>query len=366
MNKMIFRYLFLSLIILAFFFYGAKQADAHEIGYQAINTSLEAKGNEILLNTKVAFLFDYDSLDQNTRLATLSAYFAKTFSIEQNSQPCGVVIDNLVIDEKVPMTIFGGKYICPQEITNIGDLKISSVAFAEFFDPYDHFIAFNKDGNVSEIILTQDKQVYPEGASMSKINSPQQGQENLFAVIKRFTKLGIEHILLGVDHILFLLAVVLLLTSFKKVITLVTAFTVAHSITLIASVMGLVIVSPKLVEPVIALSIAAMAARNIWILKTKKKDHFKEKWAVVFGFGLFHGLGFAGALAKTEIPKQYFFPSLLSFNAGIEVGQLIILAVVLPCLILIRKWRFKSYTLYGVSIAITLISLFWFIERIVK
>ena len=367
-NKMNFRQIFLIFIVLTLFFHGTKQAGAHVIGYQAINTILKATGNEILLTTQVAFLFDYDSPYREARLRTLTGYFGEAFLIEQNKKSCKATIDNLTIDTKASKSVFSGKYVCPQKVTGLENLKITSFIFNEFFNPYDHFVRFNSQGNVSELIFTQDKQVYPDNVSVRKIKDSNawESLSNLAIVLKKFIELGIGHILSGVDHILFLIAVVLLLPSFKKITTLVTSFTVAHSITLISSVLGLITVSPKLVEPVIALSIAVMAARNIWILKTKKQVFLKERWAVVFGFGLFHGLGFAGALAQTEIPKQYFFPSLISFNVGIEIGQFMILAVVLPCLILIRKWRFKSYFLYSVSIAITAIALFWSVQRILK
>lgn len=374
---MIFRSLILTFLILIFLIPGFHQVQAHEVEYQAITTTLEAIGNEILLTTEVAFSFDYDSPDLDARLAILTDYFSATFLIEQNNQPCPITIDNLTIDENLPKSIFGGKYVCTQAVTNFEELQITSFIFAEFFSPFDHFVNISVGDATREIIFTQDNQTYPamaqEGEIQDSVGEQSFGAQeqkdssnNFFAVIQRFIKLGVEHILFGFDHILFLLATILIIRSFKNIALLVTSFTLAHSLTLILAGLGLITLTSRIVEPVIALSIVAMALRNIWILKYKGESfQLKERWLIVFGFGLIHGLGFAGALAKIGIPQQHFIPALVTFNVGVETGQFMILAVVLPYLVLMRQWRWRLYALYGISVVIAAIALFWFVERII-
>src|SRR5262249_14305703 len=143
-----------------------------------------------------------------------------------------------------------------------------------------------------------------------------------FATAWRYLKLGFTHILPhGLDHMLFVLGIYLLSRRARSVLWQVSAFTVAHSITLGLSMYGVVSVSPRIVEPLIALSIAYVAIENIFLSELKP-----WRVALVFAFGLLHGLGFAGALKELGLPRSEFVSALLTFNAGVEAGQLAVIA----------------------------------------
>lgn len=146
---------------------------------------------------------------------------------------------------------------------------------------------------------------------------------NTAQTIREFAKLGVEHILGGVDHLLFVLALVLLVRDGKRLFATVTAFTVAHSITLAASVLGFARAPAAPVEAVIALSILLVAVEC-----AKPGDSWSRRvpWAVAFGFGLLHGFGFAGALAEVGLPPHQVSLALGAFNGGVELGQLLVVA----------------------------------------
>jgi hypothetical protein len=173
--------------------------------------------------------------------------------------------------------------------------------------------------------------------------------------------LGFKHIIpLGLDHILFIICLFLLSGSLRIIIWQATAFTVAHSITLGMAISGILPHPSHIVEPVIALSIAFVAAENL----ISKKFH-ASRVAVVFAFGLVHGLGFAGALQELGLPPQKFMSCLISFNVGVELGQL---NIILLAWYGIGKWHsnkpwYRPYFIYPVSVLICCIAVFWTFER---
>ncbi|QTD54699.1 HupE/UreJ family protein [Parasphingorhabdus cellanae] len=186
-----------------------------------------------------------------------------------------------------------------------------------------------------------------------------------------YTIIGIEHIVLGFDHLLFVLALVLLLKGGWLVAKTVTAFTIAHSITLIGSTLGYLSLPSQPVEAIIALSIVFLAVE---IVKAQRDDgrvgaRLSERfpWIVAFLFGLLHGFGFAGALAEIGLPQDDVPMALLTFNLGVEIGQLLIVAMAFAVLALLH--RFQQSWLQPVktttSYAIGIIATYWFIERMV-
>ena len=160
-------------------------------------------------------------------------------------------------------------------------------------------------------------------------HNPAQG--SVLNAVREFIPLGIEHIWTGYDHIAFLLALIVIGLSLKEALKIITAFTVAHSITLLLAAMQIVSLGSRFVESVIALSICYVAVENI----LKKKVHYR--WLIAFGFGLIHGFGFASALQELIAGQANLLLSVLSFNAGVEIGQLTIVCTMLPLLYLLRK-----------------------------
>jgi hydrogenase/urease accessory protein HupE len=174
-----------------------------------------------------------------------------------------------------------------------------------------------------------------------------------------FFKMGIEHILTGYDHLVFLFGLVLLRARLKELLAVVTAFTIAHSITLAIAVLGVFSPSPKFVEPAIALSIAYVGIENFFV-----KDGSK-RWRITFPFGLIHGFGFAGALQEINLPSTQVPAALVSFNLGVEAGQLFAMSLVLPMVMLIRQkdW-FEPRGVRVLSGAVALAGGVWFVIRV--
>ncbi len=172
---------------------------------------------------------------------------------------------------------------------------------------------------------------------------------------------GFLHILpLGLDHILFVLSLFLLSSKLSTVIWQATAFTVAHSITLGLAMYGYIEPLPAVIEPIIALSIFFVALENILVQKLKP-----GRIAIIFLFGLVHGMGFAGALTELGLPPADYFTALLNFNVGVELGQL---AVILIAYLLVGRWFsekswYRNVVVNPASAFIAFVALFWTIER---
>jgi hydrogenase/urease accessory protein HupE len=178
----------------------------------------------------------------------------------------------------------------------------------------------------------------------------------------RYLTLGFTHIVpLGLDHMLFVLGIYLLSGRARSVLWQVSAFTVAHSITLGLSMYGIVAVSPRIVEPLIALSIAYVAIENMFLSELKS-----WRVALVFGFGLLHGMGFAGALKELGLPRSEFVTALLTFNVGVEAGQL---AVIGTAFVLVgwycagRVW-YRRRIVVPASLLIACTAVYWTIQRL--
>ena len=172
-----------------------------------------------------------------------------------------------------------------------------------------------------------------------------------------YTGLGIEHIFLGYDHIMFLVGLVVVGGRWQSIVKTVTAFTVAHSITLILAALQVVSISSRWVESGIALSIAYVAVENLIV---KEPRH---RWMLAFVFGLVHGFGFAGVLAETGLPRKNLVAALLAFNLGVEIGQLAIVAALFPIVLWLSRTPYHKPVVIGVSSVILLFGLGWFVQR---
>ena len=175
-----------------------------------------------------------------------------------------------------------------------------------------------------------------------------------------FLLLGIEHILTGLDHLLFLAALLLAARGIWSILATVTAFTMAHSVTLSLAALGLIDLPARLIEPLIAASIIWVAVENLF-----GAEHSWRRLAVTFLFGLVHGLGFAEVMKELELSGWRLVAGLGGFNIGVEIGQALVVLVVAPLLIWARGqswgWRFRV----AASVALAAIGAFWLVERIV-
>lgn len=188
-------------------------------------------------------------------------------------------------------------------------------------------------------------------------------------VLRDYIVIGAEHILVGWDHLLFVIALVLLVRRGWEVVRAVTAFTLAHSITLVATSLGYAGLPSRPVEALIALSIVFLAVEVALVLRTPERRTFTRRfpWVVAFAFGLFHGFGFAGALADIGLPQGEVVTALLAFNLGVEAGQLLIIGGVLALMAGLERAlaRAEAPVLRVATYAIGGIGSFWLIERVI-
>ncbi len=193
-------------------------------------------------------------------------------------------------------------------------------------------------------------------------------------VASAYLWLGVEHILLGVDHLVFVLALIMLVCGWKRIGLTVTAFTLAHSITLGAATLGFLDVPGPPVEALIALSIALVAVEIVNSAQGRESLSSRFPWAIAFAFGLLHGLGFAGALSEVGLPGHAIPVALLFFNLGVEIGQLLFVAVVLALFAILQRVaiafvgdqanRSQAWLRFAGAYCIGGIASFWLIERV--
>ncbi|MGH2435518.1 MAG: HupE/UreJ family protein [bacterium] len=176
-----------------------------------------------------------------------------------------------------------------------------------------------------------------------------------------FMLLGIRHILTGYDHVLFLISLLMLGGGLRALVKIVSAFTVAHSITLSLAVLNVVALPARWVESAIAASIVYVAAENFW----RGQLALRNRWLVTFGFGLVHGLGFASILQELNLPPAGLVLSLLGFNLGVEIGQIAIVVLASLCLWLLRTWPKETLFRLWVSAGAGAAGAVWFVQRAV-
>jgi hydrogenase/urease accessory protein HupE len=224
------------------------------------------------------------------------------------------------------------------------------------------------EGTMTDVLVRME---FADGTSWSKRLTPAQpaadipAQQSGWSVAGEYMKLGVEHILLGIDHLLFVLALLLITHGGWKLVKTVTAFTVAHSITLALAALGLVHVPQAPVEAVIALSIVFVAAEILRARDGHQGIAIRAPWIVAFTFGLLHGFGFAGALSEIGLPQGHIPHALLFFNLGVELGQLLFIAAVMSFIALIGRMRFRfpRWAELVPPYAIGSMAMFWVIQR---
>ena len=190
----------------------------------------------------------------------------------------------------------------------------------------------------------------------------------VWGVASVYLPLGVDHILLGFDHLCFVLVLLLLIKDVRRLIWSITAFTVAHSITLAAASLGWVTAPSGPIEALIAFSIAVVAAEVVGVNRGEDIPGSSQPWIIAFAFGLLHGFGFAGALSETGLPADAVPSALLFFNVGVEVGQLVFVACVLAIGLLIRRaWpKLILPASTATAYAVGALAAYWTIDRVVS
>ncbi|HRI91805.1 MAG TPA: HupE/UreJ family protein [Accumulibacter sp.] len=215
-----------------------------------------------------------------------------------------------------------------------------------------------------------------DGAHSTTLVHPSQpwleiaAQPGWLSVSGAYLQHGVDHILFGYDHLLFVLALILIVRQTRMLLWTITAFTVAHSITLALATLGLVHLAGPPVEATIAMSILLLASEAVRFQRGEASLTSRWPWLVAFCFGLLHGLGFASALASIGLPRGDIPLALVAFNIGVELGQLAFIVVVLGCLALARRIKLAAalerYARPATPYAIGILASFWFFERLAR
>ncbi|MEU6716400.1 HupE/UreJ family protein [Nonomuraea sp. NPDC046802] len=300
------------------------------------------------------------------------AYVTERFGVAAGGEACTPVQDGdfrIEQREGVPYALLVLDYRCPESA------EAHQVRSGLFPD---------SEGYVrdTKTVVTYDLDLTSGSAALDAKHPSFSTQQSWAERFWEFFRLGAEHLLTGIDHILFLLALIAGSRRLREIVLAATSFTLAHSVTFILAALGIVQVPTSLVEPVIALSIAVVAGWHLWRI-WRRRSHATDlekaghrhlrldragwtRLAVVFCFGLVHGLGFAAALGIDQALSWTLLWSLLVFNVGIEVVQLAVIALVYPLLALLRHRQpaGELWTTGTVSAGVAVMGLVWFVQRV--
>ena len=295
-----------------------------------------------------------------TARASLAKVFVDGIRVTRADEPCAGVLTTTTLTENDGLSI-RGEYRCARidsptkvELDFLRDLSFGHRHAA-------HVVAGEV---VSDELCTRARPSFEVGSVDQARSEPAVGSGLVaasgpaLAGALGFLRMGFEHILAGFDHILFLFALVLVGRKLRPMALMVTAFTVAHSLTLASSAFGILSPPAWLVEPAIALSIAYVGMENLFL------QRIEGRWRITFVFGLLHGFGFASALSDAAIPRPQIPVALVMFNVGVEIGQLAILAALLPLVVWMgRSQRVARRLVPGISLAIVVAGLAFFVDR---
>ena len=316
---------------------------AHTLKFSS--SEMRVKGTEIDWLIKV-HLTDYDQKFAQAPVEVVRQFIPGRLGVNLGDFPCA--LSTFHLDKDVPREVVTMHltYSCP----STGDLHVS---YGVFYGDlaHKHLLKLNRGGE----ILTS---VFSPNETEADFRAP-----SVLKTLWNFLKLGLKHILEGLDHILFVLSLVLGARRFKVLFWLVTAFTLAHSLSLALAVLGVVRMSPAVVEPAIAASIAFVALRHFF---AREDQDYKSDVIITFLFGLIHGLGFSSALLEANLERGHLAIPLLGFNTGVELGQVLIVGLMFPFLQFLEKLMKASYLYFkrAVLLAIAGMGVFWIVQRI--
>ena len=299
---------------------------------------------------------------------TLIETIENGFSVNTDDKPCGFEHKSTGSLENIDSRQFIFNVDCQQTI-NV--LTVDYDLFFDLDDTHKNVTRMTLRFRSQNLVYTKDKRSH----SIPVIKILKQWQPNSAkqAPVKQgwmssshYFPLGLEHILKGTDHILFLLALLIVPMTLRRVLLLVTCFTIAHSVTLALSILDIFVLPVLWIEAAIALSIVLVAVTNVFKLNTPLRianESIKPRLIATFLFGLIHGFGFSFFLKELGLGDQV-LPALAFFNIGVEVGQLIIVALAVPFIRLLFKWKSGYRGAQCLSIIIAIVSVIWLVERV--
>ena len=281
--------------------------------------------------------------------AALQRLLLDSFVLKASGQPCPLQQGMTAAPDGSDGVALHASWLCPAEIEALA----VRVSFLESF-PSGHAhlarVTFGP-GEVSQRVAQLDDPGFEARRTRGA------AQE-----FRRFLLLGIQHIFTGYDHIAFLIGLLLLGGSLRELVKIVTAFTVAHSITLALAALSLLTPPVRVVEPLIAVSIVYIGVENLWALRRQRATQaLRHRWVVTFAFGLVHGFGFAAVLRELDLPRAVLATGLVSFNLGVEFGQLCIVLLALPILTRLRRTRWFALS---ASACVSALGAIWLLQRL--
>ena len=374
-------------------------ADAHNRSISHSTWRLDDAGAEVEVRFSA---FDLSAVPEAADAAAAARYASERLRLTRDGVPCPLDGEPRVLTAPDGWRVFAWRIACPA-----GGRVVESTLLREVAPSHLHFARLHAGDRMVERVLDEGDPRWPVDGDASGAAS------HAGTSFASYVLLGVEHIVSGWDHLAFVAALLLLAGTLREVATLVTAFTLAHSVTLALAVLGLVRPEAAGVESLIGFSIALVAAENAWLLAGRDRAipavtvaallvlaglavlgvgslgpiallglglftfcHFalldraenpaRLRAAIAFAFGLVHGFGFAGVLAEMDLPRERLVHALVGFNVGVELGQLAVVAVVWPVLRALAR-RDDGRTARAVaeigSAAVCGLGLFWFLTR---
>lgn len=317
----------------------ARFAHAHAVG---LSSGEYAVNGSVIVARLVFAEADAESLDTDTLL--------REIIVTSNGKPCTGVIDEIGAAQPAGVA-FKEHFSCDPLRTGI---EVRAAFFDRLPEGHRHAIRLQRGDRTVEDVLYRRH----DTLALAADDGPSRRYSSSVAGMGGLFRMGLEHILTGYDHLLFLLGLVLLGGSLRSLLAVVTAFTIAHSITLSAAALGAWAPPGGIVEPAIALSIVYVGVENFFV------PDLRGRWRITFAFGLLHGFGFAGALRSAALPLCEVPAALFSFNLGVEAGQLAVLALVLPALAWMRRSNRFAGASRALSAAVIATGAIWFAVRI--
>lgn len=346
-----------------------RPAAAHEVGLSrgvytpsgpAVDAALTFARGE-LLALAPALDRDGDGALDDADLAAgrplLQARVVDRLALAADDRPCaGEALRAALTEEDGALVV--ARYTCPAaprtltlRLDLLGDLAPGHRHLAQVTRPRDGL-----EDSIADLVLHRRA----PAASVPLAGGDAPAEQPPGYPVGAYFGLGVEHILIGVDHLVFLLGLVLVGGRARSLIAVITAFTLGHSLSLALATLGVWTPGSAIVEPAIALSIAYVGLENFFV------EGAAGRWRITLPFGFIHGFGFAGVLAEIGVPQGAVLPALLLFNLGVEAGQLLALALVMP--LVLGLGRLPAYRrLRGarwLSAAIVAVGLYWFVERV--
>ncbi len=295
---------------------------------------------------------DLSEAELRAASARVSRYLAEAVDIRPlRGKPCRPTGTGFVRRASPPShVLWMDTFTCPDLS---GTVLVSNRALFET-GSYRHLTRIQVGERVESTVLSPDTPTYSvevEGTALEPAA--------LLSTIGRFLVEGVRHILLGIDHVLFVVCLILGEQRFRRLLYVITAFTVGHTTTLVMSALDVVTVSPSIVEPIIAATIVFVAVDNL-----VRSDVHRLRWAVAVLFGLVHGFGFSYVLREElRLPTGALLPALFSFNLGVEVGQVVVVASVWPLVRWVRGQRWSLGAIRAVSLLVAVVGGYWIVQR---